>query len=80
MLICIRDCYPKYDTDQGDVYRIRANSLFSEYIRSIHPKTEEPSWTIYSEIFPQIMGVIYRFEDFMELREWRNSKIDQILS
>jgi len=26
------------------------------------------------------MGVIYRFEDFMELREWRNSKIDQILS
>jgi len=43
MLICIRDCYPKYDTDQGDVYRIRANSLFSEYIRSIHPKTEEPS-------------------------------------
>jgi hypothetical protein len=75
MLICIKDCYPKYDSD--GCY-IRGNSLFSKYHRSIDPITEEPSWTIYSDLFPEICG-IYNSEFFMELSDWRTLKIDQIL-
>jgi hypothetical protein len=85
MLICIKDCYPKYDTTLGGLigssssYYIRVNSTFSRYNKSYNEDAKEMSWTIRSELFPEIGGVVYDFENFMTLEDWRNLKIDQIL-
>lgn len=78
MIVCIKDkSFPRMFEDElySDHYFIKGDRV-SRYCKSINESTKQLSWTIKVNSYPY--SLIYNWEDFVPIEEYREDKIDLI--